>query len=130
MIYNGWTHAHYITNLFVFAPNRWIISCLVNALGSVHDSTLDDWGDVYKYLTKIYENNNGRCVMDSAFSALKHQCILQSSKNETMANSALEIMEERSTTFRQKSAKWGMQAIQSAFPRMLDSINYKAKDER
>jgi hypothetical protein len=52
-----------------------------------------DRGDVYENLSKIYENNNGRCVMNSAFAALKHPCILQSSKNETLANLALEEME-------------------------------------
>jgi DDE superfamily endonuclease len=128
--YNGWTHGHYITNLFVFAPDGLIISCLVNAPGSVHDSTLADWGNVYESLSKIYDENGGRCVMDSAFAALQHPCILRSSKNETLANSALEIMEGRAATSLRQSAEWGMRAIQSAFPRLLDSIKYEDKGER
>lgn len=33
MFYNGWTHDHYVGNVFVFAPNGCIIACAVNAPG-------------------------------------------------------------------------------------------------
>ena len=39
--YNGWKHDHFVTNIFVFAPNGSIIACTLNAPGTWHDSTLD-----------------------------------------------------------------------------------------
>lgn len=44
MFYNGWTHDHYVGNVFVFAPNGVIICC---APGAMHDSTIAEWGKVY-----------------------------------------------------------------------------------
>eukprot|EP00171_Calliarthron_tuberculosum_P005037 IDg5037t1 len=38
MFYNGWTLIHYVSNVFVFAPNGTIIACAINAPGSMHDS--------------------------------------------------------------------------------------------
>ena len=48
MFYNGWTHNHYVSNVFVFAPNGVVIACAVNALGVMHNSTVAEWGHVYK----------------------------------------------------------------------------------
>ena len=28
MFYNGWTHDHYVSNVFVFAPSGVVIACL------------------------------------------------------------------------------------------------------
>jgi DDE superfamily endonuclease len=47
--YNGWKHGYYITNLFVFAPDGMIIFAIINTLGSVHDSTLSDWGNFIRH---------------------------------------------------------------------------------
>ena len=49
-------HDHYITNLFVFSIDGRIISVVLNAPGSVHDSTLADWGNVYETLESVYNN--------------------------------------------------------------------------
>ena len=38
MFYNGWTHGHYITNVFVFGADGTIIDAVLNVPGSVHDS--------------------------------------------------------------------------------------------
>lgn len=48
MFYNGWTHDHYVGNLFVFAPSGIVIACAYNAPGSMHDSTIADWGRIYE----------------------------------------------------------------------------------
>jgi hypothetical protein len=53
MFYNGWQHDHYVTNLFVFGIDGMIIACLLNAPGSVHDSSLAYWGDVYQKFDKV-----------------------------------------------------------------------------
>jgi DDE superfamily endonuclease len=54
MFYNGWTHSHNITNLFLFSPDGLIIACVINAPGSIHDSTLCSWGKIYDILEDNY----------------------------------------------------------------------------
>ena len=65
--YNGWTSNHYISNLFAFAPDGTIPACVLDAPGSLHDSIMANFGDLYTLLTEIYECNGGKVVMDSAF---------------------------------------------------------------
>ncbi len=36
--YNGWTHGHYVTLVFVFRPDGTIPIAFFNVPGSVHDS--------------------------------------------------------------------------------------------
>lgn len=50
MFYNGWTHDHYVGNVFVFAPNGCIIACATNAPGAMHDSTIAEWGNIHSKL--------------------------------------------------------------------------------
>ena len=33
VFYNGWTHGHYTSNVFIFAPNGQIVAMVVNAPG-------------------------------------------------------------------------------------------------
>ena len=47
VFYNGWTHGHYISNVFVFAPNGTIVAMVINAPGALHDSTLMEMGKLY-----------------------------------------------------------------------------------
>ncbi len=50
MLYNGWTHDHYVGNVFVFGPNGVIIACALNATGAMHESSIAEWGGVYRKL--------------------------------------------------------------------------------
>ena len=68
--YNGWTSGHYISNVFVFSPDRRIIAMVVNAPGAMHDSTLMDMGGLYDKMEQWASSFNIRMVVDSAF-----QCI-------------------------------------------------------
>jgi hypothetical protein len=67
---------------------------------------------------------------DSAFASANHPAIVKSSQNETMAETALEVLVLREATSLCQCAEWGMRAIQSAFPRMLDNIKYEEKGSR
>ena len=55
MFYNGWTHGHYVTNLFVFGADGRIIDAVLNVPGSVHDSTVASWGGTCLKLKEVYE---------------------------------------------------------------------------
>ena len=46
--YNGWTHDHYVTGVFVFCPDGKIPIATFNVPGSIHDSVIAEWG---KYMT-------------------------------------------------------------------------------
>lgn len=67
MFYNGWKHDYYVRNVFAFAPNGRVISCAINAPGGFHDSTIAEWGNIYRNLQVVFENTGERCVVDSAF---------------------------------------------------------------
>jgi hypothetical protein len=44
--YNGWTHDHYVSNVFVFCPSGVIIACSINhALAVTVDETPVVWPD-------------------------------------------------------------------------------------
>jgi DDE superfamily endonuclease len=123
-------HGQYVSNLFVFGPDGLIIACVINAPGAIHDSTLAEWGGIYESLFEIFDRNKGRCVMDSAFASANHPAIIKSSQNETTCESPFEILEYRAATSLRQSAEWGMRAIQSALPRMLDAIRYEEQGQR
>ena len=53
LFYNGWKHDHYVSNVFVFSPNGVVVACAANALGAMHDSTVSEWGHVYKKLRRV-----------------------------------------------------------------------------
>ena len=55
MFYNGWQHDHYVSCIYVFAPDGTIIAAALNAPGSVHDSQIADWGGVYTKLEHHFE---------------------------------------------------------------------------
>jgi hypothetical protein len=53
VFYNGWTHDHYVSCVFVFSPAGTIIACAVNAPGCMHDSQIAEWGNVYETAADI-----------------------------------------------------------------------------
>jgi DDE superfamily endonuclease len=76
MFYNGWQHGHYLSNLFVFTPEGRIIFCVLNAMGTYHDSTLARSTGLYDLLHKIYKRTGGKCVCDSAFVASNNPSVI------------------------------------------------------
>ena len=80
MFYNGWTHSHYVGNVFVFAPDGCIVAMCINAPGSVHDSAIAYLGSLYTKLHGMFQRFNVKCVADSAFMAAKNEYIIRSSQ--------------------------------------------------
>jgi len=62
IFYNGWKHDHFISNILCFAPNGTIVSCVINAPGSLHDSTIAEFGGLYDKLQAVFEHFNAKCV--------------------------------------------------------------------
>lgn len=131
MFYNGWTHDHYVGNVFVFAPNGRIIMCAVNAPGAFHDSTIAEWGGIYEKLGKVYEETEGKCVVDSAFCREFHPFVIKSAQDHLgVGQNATEIMRLRQATSLRQASEWGMRGFQGTFPRLLDRMVYEETGER
>jgi DDE superfamily endonuclease len=91
MYYNGWQHGHYVTNLLVFASDGRIIKAVLNAPGSVHDSTVAEWGDVYDSLGSVYERTGANCCLDSAFASNDAPYLIRSAQDYTKAKTPEEL---------------------------------------
>jgi len=107
-----------------------IIICAVNAPGSVHDSTLAEWCDMYGKLETIYKRTGGVCCLDSAFSAASSPYLLKSSGDVTKAKSPTEVRRISQATSVWQASEWGMKAIQGTFPRIKDTLHYEEGGER
>jgi hypothetical protein len=79
--YNGWTHGHYVTSVFVFCPDGTIPIAFFNVPGSVHDSQVAHWGSVYDKLEAIYNETGGKCMVDSAFGKVNRPFLIKSSQD-------------------------------------------------
>ena len=120
--YNGWTHDHYVSAVFVFCPDGTIPIGTWNVPGSFHDSTIAEWGNIYKKLRDVYENSGtaGKCTVDSAFSRKRYDFLIKSSQTDPDSDDHNDyVVNEEATSMRQ-SAEWGMRAFQSSFPRLKD----------
>jgi hypothetical protein len=53
--FNGWTHDHYVSNLFLFSPDGKIRGCYKNAPGTFHDSTMANMSSIYDRIDNLYE---------------------------------------------------------------------------
>ena len=105
--YNGWKSCCAVSNIIVFAPDGTIIYARLNAPGSWHDSQV---------ARKLYDKNLNertpepfRIVGDSAFQ--NYSKLLTVGNGETIAE------EEQLVSLRQ-AAEWGMNELQSKFPRL------------
>ena len=132
--YNGWTHDHYVTSVFVFCPDGTIPICCYNLPGSVHDSLVAEWGNIYPKLERVYDAVGGRCAVDSAFSFQRYPFLVKSGQQHPVTNSRREFSRQlqinKEATAMRQSAEWGMRAIQSSFPRLKDRFTYEENGER
>jgi hypothetical protein len=118
--YNGWTHDHYVTSMFVFCPDGTIPICCYNVPGAIHDSKVAELGNIYPKLEQVYDSVGGKCAVDSAFSHKKYPFLVKSSQQDPIANNAPDFircvsLNKEATAIRQ-SAKWGMRARIRRFP--------------
>lgn len=133
--YNGWKSGHYVTNVFVFAPDGTVVMSMLNCPGAMHDSELASIGvpSIYQKIDSMYELYGAKTVMDSAFSASGKQSIIKSTTKERISTTAeneheYEVL-SAATSVRQ-AAEWGMRALQASFCRLKATWPYEEKDER
>ena len=130
--YNGWTHDHYIGNLFLFSPDGKIRACYINAPGSIHDSTMANTSNVYEMIDDIYQRTGAQVVVDSAFSKDSRPSLLKSAQHNFDAQGRIRTTRAKhqaATAVRQLS-EWGMRGLQGSFPRLKDRIRCEERGER
>ncbi len=130
--FNGWTHDHYISNLFLFAPDGRIRGCYVNAPGVLHDSTLANWGSLYDNVKAIYDATGSRVVVDSAFAKANNPSMIKSHRSNITTDGAFAqtpSVNRQATSVRQLS-EWGMRGLQGSFPRLKERLHYECEGER
>lgn len=127
--YNGWQHDHYVNAVLCFAPDGTIRACCYNVPGSVHDSTIAEWGDVYAKLGKVFEDCGGQCTVDSAFARKKYDFLVKSGKQNLDMNRMDQRILAQATAMCQ-SSEWGMRAFQSSFPRLKDRMRWEEYGKR
>jgi hypothetical protein len=133
--YNGWTHDHYVSNVFVFCPDGTIPICYYNVPGSLHDSNIATIGKIYDKLESVYRRNGGKCTADSAFASKNVPYIIKSAQYVDLEDDDGIALRNRirvnteATSMRQ-SAEWGMRALKASFPRLKDRFVYEEYGER
>jgi hypothetical protein len=130
--YNGWTHDHYVSNLFLFSPDGKIRASLLNAPGVLHDSTLATWSRIYDAISEIYERTGAKVVVDSAFAAGDSNSMIKSFQDVTDRNGGMRQNPRvnRAATSVRQMAEWGMRGLQGSFPRLKDRLLYEERGER
>ena len=128
--YNGWTSDHYVSNLFAFAPDGTIPVCILDAPGSLHDSTMTDFASLFTLLTGVYERNGGKVVMDSAFARADYEIIVKSGQEVRFDLGENVAWENWQATSARQYAEWGMHALKGSFPQLHDRFRYEETRER
>ena len=128
--YNGYTHGTYINAVYVFAPDGRIRMCTINCPGSMHDSTMADYG-VYRKMKAVYDSyNKAKVLCDSAFKLTSADYIIKSSQAEDPSLGARGVLLNRQATSVRQFAEHGMRMIQGQFPRLKDPLYLEEFGER
>jgi hypothetical protein len=127
--YNGWTHDHYVSSVLCFCPDGTIPIAYINIPGSVHDSQIADYGNIYEKLQSVYERDGAQCTMDSAYGNVSQNFLIKSLQDLIHIHNCSERNIARDATSMRQSAEWGMRAFQSSMPRMKDRIKYEEHGE-
>ena len=134
--YNGWTHGHYVTSVFVFAPDGTTVFAFYNLPGSIHDSQTAHMGQIYDKLARVYELYGGKCTVDDAFAKVSREYLIKPSQDKIYSNASTraeqhaEIAQKREATSMRQSAEWGMRLLQASIPRLKDTIPFEARGDR
>jgi len=136
--FNGWKSEHYVSAVLVFVPEGTIPTVFFNVSGCCHDSTIADWGEVYTKLVIIYEKAGLKFVIDSAFTSGTYPFLIKSLQDDLTADEELLEIEDqltniaikRAVTSMRQSAEWGMRAVRSSFPILMDTLILEENGER
>jgi hypothetical protein len=127
--YNGWTHDHYVTSVLCFCPDGTIPIAYINIPGSVHDSQVAEYGNIYNKLECVYRRDGAQCTVDSAFGNVTREYLIKSSQELIHISSYRDRGIARDASSMRQSAEWGMRAFQSSMPRIKDRMQFEERGE-
>jgi hypothetical protein len=119
--YNGWTHDHCHIRI-CFCPDGTIPIAFFNVPGSVHDSQVAEFGNIYNKLEDVYLLTGGKCCVDSEFGNVNRNYLyklcqdLLGSSAPTRRERILDLRKKREATSARQTAEWGMLLLQASFP--------------
>ena len=130
--YDGWQHYHFVNCLFMSSPDGVIRICFFNCPGTVHDSTMAMWGDIYTAIDEMYQLYGARVVVDSAFGKEKRESLLRSQQNQIASSGVPHwtSKQDRDAKSLRQLSEWGMRGLQGSFPRLKDRIMFEDRGER
>jgi len=130
--YNGWQHDHFVNSLLLFSADGKVRAAFFNAPGSLHDSTMSIWGDIYQVIDEIFLRLGVKVVVDSAFGKENRESLLKSYQTNLTDGGRLrqpDAVHRDACSIRQL-AEWGMYGFQGSFPRLKDRLAYEERGER
>jgi hypothetical protein len=86
IFYNGWMHGHYVSIFFVFGMDGIIRICGLNAPGTMDESTLADYGNVYEKLEHVFKETGGKVVVNLACCLANNEFVIKSGENVPLGN--------------------------------------------
>jgi hypothetical protein len=134
--YNGWTHDHYVTSIFCFCPDGTIPISFFNVPGSVHDSQVAEFGNIYNKMEEVYHLYGAKCCVDLAFGHVMRGNFFKSCQDLLGPNATtcelrkLDLCKKRQATLARQTAEWGMWMFQMSFPWVKDRFVYEERGER
>ena len=127
--YNGWTHDDYVVLVLCFCPDGTIPIACINIPGSVHDSQVAEYGNIYNKLECVYRRDGAQCTVDSAFGNVTREYLIKSSQELIHISSYRDRGIARDASSMRQSAEWGMRAFQSSMPRIKDRMQFEERGE-
>jgi hypothetical protein len=76
--YNGLMHDHYVTSVFCFCSNGRFPIAFFKVPGSVHDSLVAEYGNIYNKLEGVYLSSGAKCCVDLAFGSMTMEFLYKS----------------------------------------------------
>ncbi len=122
-------HDHYVSSMFIFGMDGLIKICGLNAPGTMHDSSIADYGNAYEKLEEVFDETGGKVVVDAVFHLTNNNFIIKSGKNVPLGNSQVVVRACDATSIHQSSV-WGMRRFQASFPTMKDEFHMETQVER
>jgi hypothetical protein len=132
IFFNGWTYDHYVNSLFLFSLDGKKRACYIYAPGTMHDSTMANWGGLYEKVDDLYTSRGAKIVVDLAFASDRRQSVYKSyqSNIDNQGNVRQILQIQRQATLVRQMSEWGMRGLQASFPRLNDRIIYEENGER
>ena len=96
--------------------------CLLNTLGTFHDSTMANYG-IYQAMEKAYEETWVKVVVDSAFCIGTKEYLVKLSQQDSLNKRTL-LLNNQATSILQL-IKWGTRMIEGSFPSLKDPLLFE-----